>query len=66
MFSGNNVNGTNDARYPCIVTLSIYKYFWKRMDPYTPGCRGLFSLNYFILPLWSLKFRNLYTHSPVS
>ena len=29
-------NDINDARYPCKVTLSNYKYFQKRMDPNTP------------------------------
>ena len=35
-------NGTNDARYPCKVTLPNYKYFQKRIDPTTSGCRSLY------------------------
>ena len=35
-------NGTIDARNPCKVTLPNYKYFLKRMDLTTPGCRGLY------------------------
>jgi hypothetical protein len=35
-------NGTNEARNPCKVTLPNNKYFVKRMDPTTPGCRGLY------------------------
>jgi len=41
-------NGTSDVKSPCKVTLPIYKYFQKkkkkkkkRIDPNTPGCRGL-------------------------
>jgi len=35
-------NDSNEARNPCNVTLPNYKYFLKRMDPTTPGCRGLY------------------------
>jgi len=35
-------NGTNEARNLCKVTFPNYKYFLKRMDPTTPGCRGLY------------------------
>ena len=35
-------NGTNEVRYLCKVTLTNYKYFLKRMDPTTPGFRGLY------------------------
>jgi len=35
-------NGTKDDRRPCKVTLPNYKYFQKRMNPNTPGCRGLY------------------------
>jgi len=34
--------GNNDSRNPCKVTLPNYKYFQKRIDPTTPGCRGLY------------------------
>jgi len=36
-------NGTNDARNSCKVTLPIYKYFMKRMDPTTPGLQRFIS-----------------------
>jgi len=39
-------NDTNDARNPCKVTNPNYKYYQKRMDPYTPGCRGLYLGHY--------------------
>jgi len=31
-----------EIRNPCKVTLPNYKYFQKRMNPYTPDCRGLY------------------------
>jgi len=34
--------GTKDDRFSCKLTLSNYKYFQERMDPYSPGCRGLY------------------------
>ena len=53
-------NGTNDARNPCNVTLPNHKYFQKRMDPNTPGCRGLY-LGYHV-PRQALLEENSYIH----
>jgi len=53
-------NGTNNARNPCKVILLNYKYFQKRMDPHTPGCRGLY-LEYHVSCQAVLE-DNSYTH----
>jgi len=52
-------NGINEARNPCKVTLPNNKYFLKRIDPTTPGCRGLY-LGYHVSCQAVLEDNSLY------
>jgi len=57
-------NGIKDDRYSCEVILLNYKYFQKRMDPNTHGCRSLY-LGYYVSCQVVLK-DNFYTYILIS